>query len=338
MFEDKILAITGGTGSFGNQVISTFINTEIKKLIVFSRDELKQNELRQLYNNDKLEFIVGDVRDLRSLESAFRDVDYIFHAAALKQVPSCEFFPIEAVKTNILGTDNVIRAAITQNVKKVVCLSTDKATYPVNAMGMSKGLMEKVALSYASLSKNGGPVVSITRYGNVLCSRGSVVPLFMNKIKNKLNLPITDPAMTRFIMTLEEAMDLVLFAFQNSSGGELYVQKSPACRIDDLATALIDLSQDASISSFEIGSRHGEKSYEVLLTKEERSRAKEYDKYFEVIPDSRSLNYEQYLVNGDMSISLSDEYNSFNTSQLTIEEIKSVLVKVKEVKEWLADL
>lgn len=335
VFKGKNLLITGGTGSFGQQVIESLISTDIKSITVFSRDESKQETLRNVYSSDKLRFIIGDVRDKSSISDALENIDYVFHAAALKQVPSCEFNPSEAVKTNILGTQNVLDSACEKGVKKVICLSTDKSVLPVNAMGMSKALMEKIAVAKArSQSKT---IISVTRYGNVLFSRGSVVPLFRDKILNNFPLPITEPSMTRFIMTLKEAMDLVFFAFENSKGGEIFVQKSPACRIDTLALAMKKLYK-SNVEIEQIGIRHGEKMYEALLSAEEYSRSEDMNDYYKILPDSRDLNYHKYLTNGDLSISQVKEYNSINTTIYGVDEVCKKLLEVAEIRKDLGML
>ena len=332
IFKDKNLLITGGTGSFGKQVIDSLISSNINSITVFSRDETKQEEVRHLYNSDKLKFVIGDVRDKDSIKGALVNIDFVFHAAALKRVPSCEFNPIQAVKTNILGTQNVLEAACELGVKKVICLSTDKSVMPVNAMGMSKALMEKVAIAKSQSQSN--TIISVTRYGNVLFSRGSVVPLFRQKILQNLPLPITEPSMTRFIMTLQEAMELVFYAFEHSIGGEIFVQKSPSCRIDTLAIAMKKLyKSDVSIDL--IGIRHGEKMYESLLSAEEFSRTVEMENYYKVLPDSRDLNYLNYISKGDSNIQVSNEYSSNNTNILNVDQ---VCEKLLEVKEILSDL
>ena len=311
MFKDKVLLITGGTGSFGNQVATHFLNTDIKEIRVFSRDESKQELMRKKFNSDKLRFYIGDVRDYDSVYNALTGVDYIFHAAALKQVPSCEFFPIEAVNTNIIGTQNVLNAAINRNVKKVVCLSTDKACYPVNAMGMSKALMEKVFIAKSKEVPEGGTIICGTRYGNVLASRGSVVPLFLQQAKDNQPLTITDPNMTRFVMTLKEAMDLVLFAFENGKAGDLFIQKSPACTVDDLFDA-INVMHDNKLTKRVIGTRHGEKDYEVLMTKEESVRSDDLGNYYRIHCDSRNLNYDNYTETNDLKVPKVLEYSYHN--------------------------
>lgn len=332
IFKGKNLLITGGTGSFGQQVIESLIDSDIQSITVYSRDESKQETLRNMYSSDKLRFIIGDVRDKRSISDALENIDYVFHAAALKQVPSCEFNPMEAVKTNILGTQNVLDSACEKGVKKVICLSTDKSVLPVNAMGMSKALMEKVAVAKArSQSKT---IISVTRYGNVLYSRGSVVPLFRDKILNNSPLPITEPSMTRFIMTLKEAMDLVFFAFENSEGGEIFVQKSPACRIDTLALAMKKLYK-SDVKIEQIGIRHGEKMFEALLSAEEFSRSEDMINYFKILPDSRDLNYQKYLTNGDLSISQIKEYNSINTIIYDVDDVCKKLLEVEQIRKDL---
>ena len=337
MFRDKTLMITGGTGSFGNAVMERFLDTDIKEIRIFSRDEKKQDDMRKKYNSDKLAFYLGDVRNRDSLKNAMHGVDYIFHAAALKQVPSCEFFPLEAVKTNILGTENVLHVAIECNVKKVICLSTDKAAYPINAMGISKAMMEKVFVAKSKTVSPEKTVICGTRYGNVMASRGSVIPLFIEQIKQGLPLTITDPNMTRFLMSLEEAVELVLFAFEFAQAGDIMVQKSPASTIGDLAQALKELfNVDNEIQI--IGTRHGEKRYETLLTKEEFAVAEDLTGFFKVPADQRDLNYNKYFEDGDLRLTTVQEYNSDNTKKLTIEEIKETLLQLDyiqaELKQW----
>lgn len=334
MFKDKTLLITGGTGSFGNVVLERFLDTDIKEIRIFSRDEKKQDDMRRLYQNDKIKFYVGDVRDLGSLRNAMHDVDYIFHAAALKQVPSCEFFPIEAVKTNVIGTENTLTAAIEAGVKKVICLSTDKAAYPVNAMGISKALMEKMFIAKSRTISSDRTLICGTRYGNVMASRGSVIPLFIEQIKSGKSLTITDNRMTRFIMSLDEAVELVLYAFENAESGDIMVQKSPSCYIGDLAQALTELFEVENEINV-IGTRHGEKLYEVLLTKEEAAKSIDMGDFYRVPADNRDLNYEKYLEEGSPKISLTDEYNSNNTIILSVEEIKERLLTLDEIKEEL---
>lgn len=334
MFKDATLLITGGTGSFGNAVVEYFLKTDIKEIRVFSRDEKKQDDMRRHFQNSKLKYYIGDVRDINSIYNAIHDVDYIFHSAALKQVPSCEFFPIEAVKTNVLGTDNVLTAAIAENVKKVICLSTDKAAYPVNAMGISKAMMEKTFIAKSRTVSADKTLICGTRYGNVMASRGSVIPLFIQQIKNKQPITVTDPLMTRFIMSLEEAVDLVLYAFQNAETGDIMVQKAQSSYIGDLAQALKELFESDSEIKI-IGTRHGEKMHEVLLTKEEAAKSIDMGNFYRVPADNRDLNYEKYLEEGSTKITLTDEYNSCNTKILNIEEIKEKLLSVDYVKQEL---
>ncbi len=334
MFKNKTLLITGGTGSFGNAVMKRFLDIDIKEIRIFSRDEKKQDDMRKLYKNDKLKFYIGDVRDLASVKNAMHGVDYIFHAAALKQVPSCEFFPLEAVKTNVLGTDNVLTAAIEMGVKKVICLSTDKAAYPINAMGISKAMMEKVFVAKAKTVDPEKTLICGTRYGNVMASRGSVIPLFIDQIKSGKPLTVTDPEMTRFLMSLEEAVELVVFAFQNAEAGDIMVQKSPASTVGDLAQAVKELfNADNEIRI--IGTRHGEKLYETLLTKEEHVVAEDMGDFYKVPADKRDLNYDKYFVEGDQKLSLEGEYNSHNTQRLNIQQIKAKLLQLDYVKEEL---
>ena len=334
MFNNKTLLITGGTGSFGNAVMKRFLDTNIKEIRIFSRDEKKQDDMRKLYKNDKLKFYIGDVRDIASVKNAMYDVDYVFHAAALKQVPSCEFFPLEAVKTNILGTDNVLTGAIDMGIKKVICLSTDKAAYPINAMGISKAMMEKVFVAKAKTVDPERTLICGTRYGNVMASRGSVIPLFLDQIKTNQPLTITDPNMTRFLMSLEEAVELVIFAFSNAEAGDIMVQKSPASTIGDLAQAVKELFKaDNEIKI--IGTRHGEKLYETLLTKEENVVAKDMGGFYKIPADKRDLNYDKYFVEGDKKLSIEDEYNSHNTQRLNIEQIKGKLMQLEYIKEQL---
>ena len=334
MFKDKTLLITGGTGSFGHAVMKRFLDTDIKEIRIFSRDEKKQDDMRKLYKNDKLKFYIGDVRDLASVKNAMHGVDYVFHAAALKQVPSCEFFPLEAVKTNVLGTDNVLTGAIEMGIKKVICLSTDKAAYPINAMGISKAMMEKVFVAKANTVDSTRTLICGTRYGNVMASRGSVIPLFIEQIKAGQPLTVTDPEMTRFLMSLEEAVELVVFAFQNAQAGDIMVQKSPASTVGDLAQAVKELfNVDNEIQV--IGTRHGEKLYETLLTKEENVVAKDMGDFYRVPADKRDLNYDKYFVDGDQKLSSEEEYNSHNTERLTIEQIKAKLLELDYVREQL---
>ena len=327
MFTDKKLLISGGTGSFGNAVLRRFIDSDLHEIRILSRDEKKQDDLRKKYNNPKLKFYIGDVRDYQSVLNAVRGVDYIYHAAALKQVPSCEFHPLEAVKTNVLGTENVLEAAINCGVKRVVVLSTDKAVYPINAMGISKAMMEKVAVA-KSRSSN-GTVINVTRYGNVMCSRGSVIPLFTHQIRAGQALTLTDPAMTRFMMTLDDAVDLVLFAFEHGQPGEIFVQKAPAATIEVLAQALTGLLGVPNHPINVIGTRHGEKLYEVLLSREEMVSAEDLGGYFRVPPDLRDLNYGKYVEQGDVKVSEAVEYNSHNTTRLDVAGMQALLMKLR---------
>lgn len=337
MFRDKTLLITGGTGSFGNAVLDRFLNTAIKEIRIFSRDEKKQDDMRHIYNNDKIKYYIGDVRDLASIRNAMYGVDYVFHAAALKQVPSCEFFPLEAVKTNVLGTDNVLTACIEAGVKKVICLSTDKAAYPVNAMGTSKAMMEKVFVAKSRTVDPNKTLICGTRYGNVLCSRGSVVPLFIEQIKAGQPLTVTEPYMTRFIMSLEEAVELVLFAFENAESGDIMVQKAPATTIEVLAQAVKELF-DAPNEIKIIGIRHGEKMYETLLTNEECANAIDMGSFYRVPADKRDLNYDKYFKDGDQGREKLSEFNSNNTELLTVEQTKEKLLTLsyirEEIKAW----
>ena len=322
MFKNKILLITGGTGSFGNAVLDRFLDSEIKEIRIFSRDEKKQHDMRVVYNNPKIKFYIGDVRDYRSVDQAMFNVDYVFHAAALKQVPSCEFYPIEAVKTNILGTENVLNAAISNDIKKVVCLSTDKAVYPINAMGVSKAMMEKVFVAKSRKSKN--TIITGTRYGNVMASRGSVIPHFHDQIINGKNITVTNPNMTRFMMTLDHAVELVLFAFNNGQSGDIFVQKSPASKIGDLAISMKEIyNSDVIIKN--IGIRHAEKMHETLLSVEERMASEDLGEYYRVHADNRDLNYNKYFSEGIGKEVPLEEYNSFNTNRLSIEELKDLL-------------
>lgn len=343
IFKDKILLITGGTGSFGNAVLNRFLNTDIGEIRIFSRDEKKQDDMRHEYQakyseaSNKIKFFIGDVRDLSSVKNAMYDVDYIFHAAALKQVPSCEFFPIEAVKTNVLGTDNVLTAAIEAGVKKVICLSTDKAAYPVNAMGTSKAMMEKVIVAK---SRTVSPVktnICCTRYGNVMCSRGSVIPLFIDQIKNGNPMTVTEPKMTRFIMSLEEAVELVIFAFQNAQSGDIMVQKAPACTIEVLARAVAELFAPGHEIKV-IGIRHGEKMYETLLTNEECANAIDMGEFYRVPCDKRDLNYDKYFKHGNVERTKLSEFNSNNTELLNVQQVKDKLLELSEIREELKNL
>lgn len=340
MFEDKILLITGGTGSFGNAVLNGFINSGVKEIRIFSRDEKKQDDMRHEYQSkypehaEKIKFFIGDVRDLGGIKNAMHDVDYVFHAAALKQVPSCEFFPIEAVKTNVLGTENVLTAAIEAGVKRVICLSTDKAAYPVNAMGTSKAMMEKVVVAKSRTVSPEKMKICCTRYGNVMCSRGSVIPLFIEQIKSGQPLTVTEPKMTRFIMSLQEAVDLVMFAFEHGESGDILVQKAPACTIEVLAEAVKELFRaDNEIKI--IGIRHGEKMYETLLTNEECANAIDLGEFYRVPADKRDLNYDKYYVKGDRKRSILSEFNSNNTKLLNVEQVKEKLLALPEIREEL---
>ncbi len=336
MFKGKTLMITGGTGSFGNAVLNRFLDTDIGEIRIFSRDEKKQDDMRKQYHNDKIKFHIGDVRDLASVKNAMYNVDYVFHAAALKQVPSCEFFPIEAVKTNVLGTDNVLTACIDNGVKKVICLSTDKAAYPINAMGISKAMMEKTVSAKARTVNAENTTIACTRYGNVLCSRGSVVPLFIDQINAGLPITITDPNMTRFIMSLEEAVDLVIYAFQNANPGDLFIQKADSSTIDVLAKAVVELfGKNKNVDVKTIGTRHGEKLYETLLTAEEAAMAEDMGNYFRVPLDQRSLNYEKYLDFGNKSFSEVEPYTSSSVKLLSVGEVKTKLLKLDYIKELL---
>jgi len=340
MFTNKTLLITGGTGSFGNAVMERFLETDIKEIRIFSRDEKKQEDMRKKYANDKLKFYIGDVRSFQSIRDAMYGVDYVFHAAALKQVPSCEFFPMEAVRTNVMGTDNVLDAAVNAGVKKVICLSTDKAAYPINAMGISKAMMEKVFVAKAKTIPADRTLICGTRYGNVMASRGSVIPLFINQMKSGKPITVTDPNMTRFLMSLAEAVELVVFAFNNADAGDIMVQKSPASTIGDLAQALkelFDVDNEIKI----IGTRHGEKLYETLLTKEEHIVAQDMGGFYKVPADTRDLNYDKYFVEGDTKLSAEEEYNSHNTYRLSVEEIKKRLLTLdyvrNELENWRND-
>ena len=336
MLKDKILLITGGTGSFGNAVLNRFLDTDhFKEIRIFSRDEKKQDDMRTRLKNDKLKFYIGDVRDYNSVEKAMRGVDYVFHAAALKQVPSCEFFPLEATRTNVFGTQNVIDAAEYNKVEKIICLSTDKAAYPINAMGISKALMEKVAIAAARNCNN--TTVCLTRYGNVMASRGSVIPLFLNQIKKKEIITITDPKMTRFLMSLEEAVELVLFAFEHGNKGDLFVNKAPAGTIGDLAQALKEIfNADNGVKI--IGTRHGEKLFETLCTREEMTKAEDMGEFYRIPADNRDLNYARYFSEGEEDISKVEDYNSHNTDQFNVERIKDLLKGLPLIQEELEKL
>jgi len=336
MFANKTLLITGGTGSFGNAALDRFLNTDIGEIRIFSRDEKKQDDMRHIYDNDKIKYYIGDVRDIQSVKNAMHGVDYIFHAAALKQVPSCEFFPIEAVKTNVLGTDNVLTVAIESGVKKVICLSTDKAVYPVNAMGTSKAMMEKVFIAKARTVNPNKTLICGTRYGNVLCSRGSVVPLFIDQIKSRQPLTVTDLTMTRYIMSLEEAVELVIFAFEHAENGDIMVQKAPACTIGDLAQAVKELFHADNPIKI-IGIRHGEKMYEALLTNEECATAVDLCEYFRIPMDKRDLNYDIYFRQG-RGLGLNyDEYTSHSTVQLTVDQVKEKLLTLKYIQDEISN-
>jgi UDP-N-acetylglucosamine 4,6-dehydratase len=326
MFANKTLLITGGSGSFGNAVLRRFLDSPIKEVRILSRDEKKQDDMRKHYVSDKLSFYLGDVREPRSLTAAFHGVDYCFHAAALKQVPSCEFHPMEAVRTNVLGTENVIEAAVTARVKRLVCLSTDKAVYPVNAMGMTKALMEKVMVAASRHSE--GTTICGTRYGNVMASRGSVIPLFVDQVRTGQPITMTDPAMTRFMMTLDDAVDLVLYAFTRGESGDIFVQKAPAATVGTLASALLEVMQRQSHPVREIGTRHGEKLYETLLSREEMASAEDLGAYFRIPPDGRDLNYSKYVEHGERRITTAGEYNSHNTEQLDLEGMKQLLLRL----------
>jgi UDP-glucose 4-epimerase len=335
MFKNKTLLITGGTGSFGNAVLDRFLASDIKEIRIFSRDEKKQHDMRVALNNPKVKFYIGDVRNYDSIEPAMRGVDYVFQAAALKQVPSCEFFPVEATKTNVLGTENVIKAAVANNVKSVICLSTDKAAYPINAMGMSKALMEKVAIAASRNLSEDQTRVCVTRYGNVMASRGSVIPLFIEQIKKGEAITITDPKMTRYLMSLEDAVDLVLFAFKNGTQGDLFVQKSPAATIEVLAQALLELF-DVENEIRIIGTRHGEKLYETLCTREEMAKAIDLEGFYQIPADNRDLNYSQYFSTGDVKTSALEDYNSHNTHRLSLEETKKLLLSLAVIREEIS--
>lgn len=343
-FSGSTLLITGGTGSFGNAVLNRFLKTDIKEIRVFSRDEKKQDDMRHEFQAkmpdvaEKIKFYIGDVRDINSVRNAMHGVDYVFHAAALKQVPSCEFFPIEAVKTNVLGTDNVLTAAVEAGVKSVICLSTDKAAYPINVMGITKALAERTAIAKSRNVTEGGTRICCTRYGNVLCSRGSVVPLWIDQIRNGQNITITEPSMTRFIMSLEEAVDLVLFAFENGSSGDLFVKKAPACTIQVLAEAVCELFGGDKDNIKIIGIRHGEKLYETLLTNEECSKSEDMGDFFKVYADNRSLNYDKYFSDGNVKRSEITEFNSNNTKLLTVEEVKKKLLELQYIRDELESM
>ncbi len=334
MFDNKVLMITGGTGSFGHTVLKRFLDTNVREIRIFSRDEKKQEDMRIALSNDKIKFNIGDVRDLSSVSDAMVGVDYIFHAAALKQVPSCEFYPMEAVKTNVIGTENVINAAISNNVKRLIVLSTDKAVYPINAMGISKALAEKVVVAKSRLIPKNGPIICSTRYGNVMASRGSVIPLFINQLKSGNQLTVTEPSMTRFLMSLEESVDLVLHAFEHAQQGDVFVQKAPAATVADLAQALKEVF-DRNNPIKIIGTRHGEKLYESLISCEEMTKAIDMGKYYRIPADNRDLNYNKYFVEGDESFSKYEDYTSHNTERLDVEGVKVLLLKLKYIQEEL---
>ena len=332
MFTDRTLLITGGTGSFGNAVLRRFLNSDLREIRIFSRDEKKQDDMRRLYRSAKLKFYLGDVRDQRSVADAMRGTDFVFHAAALKQVPSCEFHPMQAVRTNILGTENVLTAAIAAGVRRVVCLSTDKAVYPINAMGISKAMMEKVMVALSRNLEGSGTVICGTRYGNVMASRGSVIPLFVEQLRSGVPLTLTDPTMTRFMMTLDDAVELVIYAFQHGANGDIFVQKAPASTVETLAQALRELLGRPEHEIRVIGTRHGEKLYETLLSREEMSTAEDLEGYFRVPPDGRDLNYDKFVDQGETRISRSEDYNSHNTQRLSVDETKALLLKLDFIR------
>jgi UDP-N-acetylglucosamine 4,6-dehydratase/5-epimerase len=334
MFNGGTLLISGGTGSFGNAVLNRFLNSDLKEIRIFSRDEKKQEDMRIALKSDKVKFYIGDVRDFGSLNEAMRGVNFVFHAAALKQVPSCEFYPMEAVRTNIMGTENITRASMDNGVSRCIVLSTDKAVYPINAMGMSKALAEKVMVAKSRLCDPGHTILTATRYGNVMASRGSVIPLFIDQILNNKPITITDPNMTRFLMSLEESVDLVMHAFQHATPGDIFVQKAPACTVADLAAALVQLF-DRKTEIKTIGTRHGEKLYESLISREEMARAEELENYYCIPADSRDLNYDSYFVTGEESISALDDYTSHNTKRLDVEAVKTTLLKLDMVRDAL---
>ncbi|MFC5476142.1 polysaccharide biosynthesis protein [Paraherbaspirillum soli] len=334
MFADKVLMITGGTGSFGNAVLRRFLSTDVSEIRIFSRDEKKQEDMRIALNNPKLKFYIGDIRNYDSIYEAMKGVNYIFHAAALKQVPSCEFYPMEAVRTNVLGTENVLNAAVANNVERLVVLSTDKAVYPINAMGISKAMMEKLMVAKSRMRAPGETVICATRYGNVMASRGSVIPLFVGQLKDGKPLTVTDPHMTRFLMSLEDSVDLVLHAFEHGKQGDIFIQKAPASTVEDLAIALKEVfSKDNPIRV--IGTRHGEKLYESLVSREEMAKAEDMGRYFRIPADNRDLNYNKYFVEGETKISEIDDYTSHNTERLTVAQVKNILLNLDFVKEQL---
>jgi len=334
MFKDKVLMITGGTGSFGNAVLKRFLGTDVREIRIFSRDEKKQEDMRITFNNSKLKFYIGDVRNYDSVNEAMQGVDYVFHAAALKQVPSCEFYPMEAVRTNVLGAENVMNAAVTHDVERVVVLSTDKAVYPINAMGLSKAMMEKLMIAKARMRTEGETVLCATRYGNVMASRGSVIPLFIDQIKNGKPLTITDPSMTRFLMSLEDSVDLVLYAFERGHQGDIFVQKAPASTVEVLAKALKELFRSKGEIKI-IGTRHGEKLFESLVSREEMAKAEDMGQYFRIPSDNRDLNYAKFFVEGELKISFFDDYTSHNTDRLDIDAVKDLLLTIPLVREQL---
>jgi UDP-glucose 4-epimerase len=338
-FDDKTLLITGGTGSFGNAVLGHFLSTDIREIRIFSRDEKKQDDMRKHYNSEKLKFYVGDVRQEKALDAAMRGVDFVFHAAALKQVPSCEFHPMEAVRTNVIGTENTLNSAIAAGVERIVCLSTDKAVYPINAMGISKAMMEKVMVAASRNLDGTGTVICGTRYGNVMASRGSVIPLFLEQALHGQQITITDPAMTRFMMTLEDAVELVLYAFSHGRNGDIFVQKAPAATVETLVTAILELLGNPEHPVGVIGSRHGEKLHECLLSREERARAEELPRYFRIPPDTRDLNYAKFVDQGESALTTAlheDDYNSFNTTRLDVCGMKELLLKLDVVRNAVA--
>ena len=335
MFKDKILLISGGTGSFGGSVLRRFLTTDIKEIRIFSRDELKQDDMRKFYNNDKLKFYLGDVRDKNSIDDAMRGVDYVFHAAALKQVPSCEFYPMQAVKTNVIGTENLLNSAVAAGVKKVIALSTDKAVYPINAMGISKAMMQRVIVAKGRNVKS--TMIACTRYGNVMASRGSVIPLFIDQVRNGKPITITDPNMTRFMMSLDDAVDLVLFAFKNGQNGDIFVQKAPAATVELLTTTLKNILKKPDHEVKIIGTRHGEKLYETLLTKEEMVKAIDMDKYYRIPADNRDLNYAQFVEDGEEVVTQAGEYHSHNTHRLNEEELKKMILELHEIQGELKE-
>lgn len=334
MFDGKVLMITGGTGSFGGAVLNRFLKTDVREIRIFSRDEKKQEDMRIAYNNPKLKFYIGDVRNYDSIFEAMKGVDYIFHAAALKQVPSCEFYPMEAVRTNILGAENVLNAAVANNVKRVVVLSTDKAVYPINAMGLSKAMMEKLMVAKSRMRGEGETVMCATRYGNVMASRGSVIPLFISQIKEGKPLTVTDPTMTRFLMSLEDSVDLVLHAFEHAQQGDIFIQKAPASTVEDLGKALVELFDSKSDVKI-IGTRHGEKLYESLVSREEMAKAEDMGRYYRIPADNRDLNYNKFFVEGETKISEFDDYTSHNTERLDVEGVKKLLLTLSYIREEL---